>query len=97
MMIHQVKQTLVMTRRLEGLGQQSIKVLHSVNGEMVVAMDPIGVKPGDWIFTIANSAARTAAGDERLLTDLTIAGIIDRRSCDFLSAWPPIGTSPAGG
>lgn len=86
MMIHQVEKTLVMTRRLEGLGQLSIKVLHGLNGETVVAMDPIGVKPGDWIFTIANSAARTAAGDEKLLTDLTIAGIIDRKSCDFLSA-----------
>lgn len=86
MMIHQVQQTLVMTRRLENVGQLSLKVLNSVNGDTVVAMDPIGVKPGDWIFTIANSAARTAAGDEKLLTDLTIAGIIDRSSCDFLSA-----------
>ncbi|MGE4500951.1 MAG: hypothetical protein AB7C96_11440 [Hydrogenovibrio sp.] len=29
------------------------------------------------MFTIANSAARDAAGDKRLLTDLTVGGIID--------------------
>jgi microcompartment protein CcmK/EutM len=40
-------------------------------------MDPIGTKEGDWVFTIANSAARDAAGAKRLLTDLTVSGIID--------------------
>ena len=77
MEIHQVRGHLTLTSRLDGLGHLPIKVLDSVSGATLVAMDPIGVKPGDWVFTIANSAARTAAGDDRLLTDLTVAGIID--------------------
>ncbi|MBN2606186.1 carboxysome peptide B [Hydrogenovibrio sp. JE_KL2] len=78
MEIHQVKQALVLTSRLEDLGHLPIKVLKSVStGAILVAMDPIDVKPGDWVFTIANSAARDAAGDKRLLTDLTVGGIID--------------------
>jgi len=42
-----------------------------------VAVDPIGVPPGDWVFTSSGSAARYAAGDFRVLSDLTIVGIID--------------------
>ncbi len=78
MEIHQVQKELVLTSRLEKLGHQSIKVLTSLSGMTLAAMDPIGVKPGDYVFTIANSAARRAAGDDKLLTDLTVAGIIDR-------------------
>lgn len=77
MEIHQVKAKLVMTSRLDGLGHLPIKVLSSVSGATLVALDPIGVRPGDWVFTIANSAARTASGDDKTLTDLTVAGIID--------------------
>ncbi len=66
-----------MTSRLDGLGHLPVKVLQSVSGSTLVALDPIGVKNGDWVFTIANSAARTAAGDDKILTDLTVAGIID--------------------
>ncbi len=78
MEIHQVKQQLVLTSRLDGLGHLPIKVLKSVcTGATLVAMDPLGVKPGDWVFTIANSAARDAAGNKELLTDLTVGGIID--------------------
>jgi len=77
MEIHQVKQRLIMTSRLDGLGHLPVKVLQSVSGSTLVALDPIGVKDGDWVFTIANSAARTAAGDDKILTDLTVAGIID--------------------
>lgn len=77
MQILQVKKELVLTSRLEGLGHLPIKALVSQTGEILVAMDPIGTKLGDWVFTIANSAARDAAGDKRLLTDLTVGGIID--------------------
>ncbi|SIN71163.1 Carboxysome shell and ethanolamine utilization microcompartment protein CcmK/EutM [Sulfurivirga caldicuralii] len=67
-----------MTSRLDGLGHLPLKVLQSVStGATLVAMDPIDTREGDWVFTIANSAARDAAGDKRLLTDLTIGGIID--------------------
>lgn len=77
MNIHRVQQPLVMTRRLEGMGQLPLKVLVDAKGEITVAMDPIGVREGDWVFTIAFSAARAAAGDAKLLTDLTVGGIID--------------------
>jgi len=77
MNIHRVAQPLVLTRRLEGMGQLPLKVLVGAGGDVTVAMDPVGVRDGDWVFTIAFSAARAAAGDSQLLTDLTIGGIID--------------------
>ncbi|QBZ82864.1 Ethanolamine utilization protein EutN [Hydrogenovibrio crunogenus] len=77
MQILQVKKQLVLTSRLEDLGHLPLKALTSETGELFVAMDPVGTKDGDWVFTIANSAARDAAGDKRLLTDLTVGGIID--------------------
>ncbi|MGC9386762.1 MAG: carboxysome peptide B [Hydrogenovibrio sp.] len=81
MQILQVKKQLVLTSRLDDLGHLPLKTLSSESGETLVAMDPVGTKEGDWVFTIANSAARDAAGDKRLLTDLTVGGIIDQ--------WPP--------
>ncbi len=75
--IHQVTHSLIMTSRLDGMGHLPIKVLKGVNGQESVALDPIGARPGDWVITIAFSAARTAAGDDKTLTDLTISGIID--------------------
>jgi len=77
MEIHQVKQQLLLTSRLDDMGHLPVKVLKSMSGSTLVALDPIGTKTGDWVFTIANSAARDAAGDKRYLTDLTVAGIID--------------------
>ncbi|MEA1989446.1 MAG: carboxysome peptide B [Pseudomonadota bacterium] len=77
MEIHQVKQQLLLTSRLDDMGHLPVKVLKSMSGATLVALDPIGTKTGDWVFTIANSAARDAAGDKRYLTDLTVAGIID--------------------
>lgn len=77
MQIHRVQKRLVLTSRLDGLGHMQVKVLKSLAGETLVALDPIGVKDGDFVFTIANSAARRATGDDKTLTDLTVAGIID--------------------
>jgi carboxysome peptide B len=77
MQIHQVQQGLTLTSRLDGMGHLQAKVLKSLAGETLVALDPVGVKDGDFVFTIANSAARDAAGDKSILTDLTVAGIID--------------------
>jgi ethanolamine utilization protein EutN len=77
MQIHQVQSQLTLTSRLNGLGHLPLKVLTSLGGETFVAMDPVGVKNGDFVFTIANSSARAAAGDVKLLTDLTVGGIID--------------------
>lgn len=83
MQIHQVQSELILTCRLDDMGHLSIKVLKDVKGNIMAAMDPIGTKPGDWVFSIANSAARDAAGSKKLLTDLTVGGIIDNWS------WPP--------
>lgn len=77
MEIHQVKRELVLTCRLENMGHLPVKVLESMSGATLAAMDPIGCKPGDYVFTIANSAARDAAGNKKYLTDLTVGGIID--------------------
>ncbi len=77
MEILQVQKDLVLTSRLDDMGHLPVKVLKSPKGSISAAMDPIGCKPGDWVFTIANSAARDAAGDKRYLTDLTVGGIID--------------------
>jgi microcompartment protein CcmK/EutM len=48
----------------------------------MVAVDPVGVRAGNWVFTSSGSAARFAAGDFEILTDLTIAGIIDNWQSD---------------
>jgi len=82
MEILQVTKPLVCTRRVEGLRDISLRVLRDLNGKLQVAVDPIGVRPGNWVFTSSGSAARYAAGDFRILTDLTIAGIIDYWDAD---------------
>ncbi len=77
MEILQVVDELVMTRRVEGLKKMSLRVLSDSNGNLSVACDPVGAPIGKWVFTASGSAARFATGDERIQTDLTIAGIID--------------------
>ena len=77
MEILQVMSELVCTRRVEGLYSASLRVLRDAKGKLSVAVDPVGVPPGKWVFTLGGSAARYAAGDYRVLTDLTIGGIID--------------------
>ncbi|HKJ70274.1 MAG TPA: carboxysome peptide B [Gammaproteobacteria bacterium] len=76
--ILQVQSSLVCTRRVEGLMQTSLRVLADAQGKRVVAVDPVGARPGNWVFAVSGSAARYAAGDFSVLTDLTIGGIIDR-------------------
>ncbi len=75
--ILQAESPLVCTRRVAGLKHISLRVLRDARGKRVVAVDPVGVRPGNWVFTASGSAARYAAGDFGILTDLTIAGIID--------------------
>lgn len=77
MEILQVRSDLVATRRVAGLKNVSLRVLEDAKGGLTVACDPVGVPPGQWVFTVSGSAARYAAGDAKILTDLTIAGIID--------------------
>ncbi|MGD8616825.1 MAG: carboxysome peptide B, partial [Gammaproteobacteria bacterium] len=75
--ILQVEAPLVCTRRIEGLKQTSLRVLRDARGGRHVAVDPVGAREGNWVFTVSGSAARYAAGDFAVLTDLTIGGIID--------------------
>ena len=77
MEIMQVDQPLICTRRIDGLRDISLRVLRDRYGKPQVAVDPIGSHPGNWVFTSSGSAARHAAEDFRILTDLTICGIID--------------------
>jgi len=78
MEIFQVESPLVCTRRIEGLKHISLRVLRSAGGKRQVAVDPVGARYGNHVFTVSGSAARYAAGDFGVLTDLTIGGIIDR-------------------
>lgn len=80
--IFQVEMPLVCTRRIPGLKSMSLRVLRDSNGKRQVAVDPVGVREGNWIFTVNGSAARYACGDFEVLTDLTIAGIIDHWEAD---------------
>ena len=75
--IMRVLSDLVATRRIPGLKNASLRVLADAKGRLSVACDPVGVPPGKWVITVSGSAARYAAGDYQILTDLTIAGIID--------------------
>jgi microcompartment protein CcmK/EutM len=49
----------------------------SQKGALLVATDPVGVPAGKWVFTTSGSAARLAMPDVKVMTDLTICGIID--------------------
>ncbi len=86
MEIFQVEGTLVCTQRVEGLRHSSLRVLKSSSGNRQVAVDPVGVNPGNWVFTASGSAARYAAESFEVLTDLTVCGIIDN--------WPPPEDNP---
>ena len=77
MEIMEVVCDLVVTRRVPGLYSTSLRVVRDVKGRLSVAADPVGVPEGKWVFTMGGSAARYAAGDYKILTDLTIGGIID--------------------
>ena len=77
MQILQVEGSLFCTSRVEGLKHSVLRVVRDSAGKRQVATDPVGAKPGNWVFLASGSAARYAAGDFEILTDLTIAGIID--------------------
>ncbi len=75
--ILQVVSPLVCTSRIPGLAKTSLRVLRNEAGAYSVAVDPVGARDGNWVFVVSGSAARYAAGDYGVLTDLTIGGIID--------------------
>ena len=80
MKIHRVARDLVTTHRMPSLADMSLRVVEDHSGDLEVAVDPVGARPGDFVITISTSAARIAAGDKRITTDLTIGGIIDHWS-----------------
>lgn len=77
MEIMRVVDELVCTRRVPGLMASSLRVLVNQQGALSVATDPVGAPPGKWVFTTSGSAARLAMKDPKVMTDLTICGIID--------------------
>lgn len=77
MEIMQVEDALVCTRRIPGLQAVSLRVLRDLKGKRAVAVDTVGCRRGNWVFTISGSAARHAVGTQ-ILTDLCVGGIIDR-------------------
>jgi carboxysome peptide B len=78
MQIHRIVRDLVTTKRNFWLAAKSLRVVEDHRGNLEVALDPIGAKPGDFVVTIGVSAARIAAGNPKITTDLTIGGIIDQ-------------------
>ena len=77
MEISQVVGTLYCTLRVSGLDHCSLRILRDGKGKLVVATDPVGAREGNWVFTVSGSAGRHAMGDNKILTDLAIGGIID--------------------
>ncbi len=76
MNIHRVVRDLVTTARVPTLQDGSL-VVEDDSGDLEVALDPVGTRPGDFVITMRTSAARHATGDPSITTDLTIGGIID--------------------
>lgn len=76
MEIMQVEGSLVCTQRVSGLEKVSLRILRNLKGKRAVAVDTVGARPGNWVFTTSGSAARLAVG-KHILTDLSIGGIID--------------------
>ncbi|MBX9631688.1 MAG: carboxysome peptide B [Burkholderiales bacterium] len=77
MLIQRVVRDLVTSKRNFWLSAKALRVVEDHRGNLEVALDPIGTKPGDFVITIGVSAARIAAGNPKITTDLTIGGIID--------------------
>lgn len=77
MNIQRVVRDLVTTHRVTTLAHKSLRVVEDASGTIEVALDPVGARPGDFVFTISTSAARFAVTQPEIPTDLTIGGIID--------------------
>ena len=80
-MIGQVTGSFVCSSRISGLKYTVFRIVRDGLGKSQAATDPVGAKNGDWVFLTTGTAARFAAGDYDVLTDLTICGVIDY--------WPP--------
>lgn len=65
-----------------GLDHMHLRILKNNKGKKLVAVDPVGAREGNWVFTASGSAARFACPNSAVLTDLTIGGIIDHWTPD---------------
>ena len=77
MEIMKVLGELVCTQRVEGFGHMHLRILQNNKGKKLVALDPVGAREGNQVFTTTGTAARSAAGSSAYPSDLTIVGIID--------------------
>ena len=82
MEIMEVMGNLVCSQRVEGLGYMHFRILRNNKGKRLVAVDPVGARQGNWVFTASGSAARFGCPNPSIQTDLTIGGIIDNWSPD---------------
>ena len=83
MKIYQVEKSLVSTNRIALLDHKPLQVVREKPGAApMVAVDPVGCKPGDWVLCVGSSAARDATGTKAFPSDLTIVGIIDHWESD---------------
>ena len=80
--IQRVVRDLVTTKRNSWLASKSLRVVEDASGALSVALDPVGCKPGDFVITMGGTAARLATDNPKIITDLTIGGIIDHWSPD---------------
>ena len=78
MEIMKVLGKLVCTQRVEGFGHMHLRILQNNKGKKLVALDPVGAREGNWVFTTTGTAARYACtNNPEAITDLTIGVIID--------------------
>ena len=78
MEIMKVLGKLVCTQRVDGFGHMHLRILQNNKGKKLVALDPVGAREGNWVFTTTGTAARYACtNNPHAITDLTIGGIID--------------------
>ena len=82
MEIMQVMGRMVCTQRVPGLNHMNLRILRDKQGKDLVAVDPVGSREGNWVFTATGTAARFACPDPATQTDLTIEGIIDNWTPD---------------
>ena len=56
MEIMQVSDTLICTFRVAGLDHMHLRILVNNKGKKLVAVDPVGARKGNWVFTASGSA-----------------------------------------
>ena len=67
---------MVCTQRVAGLGHMNLRILENNKGKKLVAVDPVGAREGNWVFTASGSAARFACPNPEVQTDLTSAVLL---------------------